>query len=173
MSRASAASSREVVPSQPEPKRAKRKPGRPKGSIHGKVAAARAGELVATRRSPLDVMLRNMWFWDEAAQNMEQRLMTQMQDMEEQGIDEEKIEAMKELLKNNLIARDKAQECAVDAAPYVHAKFQSVVFKDETNKVEDKKEIFLELPKPAGDSNDDRSYREGWSSNVVPMQAAE
>lgn len=122
--------------------------------------------MVREKRSPLDVMLRNMWFWDEAAQDLEQRLKSHFEDMVNSGEvpDEDTLERLKELLKNSTTARENAQRCAVDAAPYVHAKFQSVVFKDATKDDNKTHEVVLELPKPAGESNEARSYRDNWST---------
>ena len=144
--------------------------GRPPGSGTRSLTTAQAVHMVTGKKTPLDVMLRNMWFWDEAAENMRQRIDDAMVDMANKGANEEALDKMKELMKNFFSARDKAQVCAVDAAPYVHAKFQSLSIKPPHEKA---REVTLTLPPTrVGEKPEDRSYRDGYGDPVPIRKSA-
>ncbi len=133
---------------------------------------AKANEICSTGKSPLDVMMRNMWFWDEHAQTLEQRIRVAMDDLAkpEDNAEESaaKLAAAKDLLKNFLSARQNAQSCAVDAAPYVHPRLQAITLKKKTEKT-----IIVEatLAPPTPGITEDRSYRDGYQ-NVMPIRRA-
>lgn len=117
-------------------------------------------------------MLRNMNFWDDSARRLEQRLFELMDRQYESGLTEKQSQELMTLMKNNLVARENAQRCAVDAAPYVHAKFQSITFRDERDEPsgDQIQEVTLALPAPAGEN---RSYRDGWKDPIVKDEKAE
>lgn len=119
-----------------------KKGGRPKGSFATKLTRRKASELYHDSRSPLDVMIDNMNFWWDKSKNASERLDKLMMVVEHpEFLDEVKsklkkagsvdplLEVMKEIRKTSsqLVAyREKAQNCAVDAAPYCHPKFTSI-----------------------------------------------
>lgn len=145
------------------------KGGRPEGASN-RLQRYQVAEIVKSKKAPLDVMLRNMWFWDEAAENMRQRIDDTMLEMANNGANEETLDKMKELMKNFLSARDKAQVCAVDAAPYVHAKFQSIMMQRPNEKV---REVTLTLPSTrVSEKPEDRSYRDGYGEPVPIRKSA-
>lgn len=71
---------------------------------------------------PLDVMLANMDFWIGAAERLGQRL---VELAHSSNFAEQRTEVMS-IARELLAARDKAERCAVDAAPYRHPKLTSV-----------------------------------------------
>jgi hypothetical protein len=111
-----------------------RKGGRP-ALAATKVSRKKADELADSGRSPLDVMMDNMWFWFDRSREMETMLKEQFEELRaNQGVlsAEELAEDRKRafgLLATFLAARENAQKCAVDAAPYVHPRLQSIAFK--------------------------------------------
>ena len=83
----------------------------------------KAEALCDANESPLDVMVDNMLFWFRQSHNLQEKL-EQLSKVDELTPDE-RIGAMK-LVQHFLDARNNAQKCAVDAAPYVHPKLQSI-----------------------------------------------
>lgn len=70
---------------------------------------------------PLDVMMGNMWFYHSHSEVFFTRV---VEALEDRGATPEQIlKAMDKFL----FARDKSQECAKDAAPYVHPKLGAKV----------------------------------------------
>lgn len=109
----------------------KRNQGRKPGSINAiaKMRNFRIQDLINQGRAPINVMLRNMWWWDELANDLGSTLMKHSDDLKFAKNDEDKFEALKkfnEVLEKFFHARDKAQDCAVDAAPYFHARLQNI-----------------------------------------------
>jgi hypothetical protein len=112
------------------PKGEKRKGGRPTG----------AASLVTRKRAhqysqdgdvlPLDVMMSNMRFWHRESQRLEEKII-ELANTANLTPDEKKG-AMK-ALGAFLAARDKAQECARDAAPYVHPRLAAMVPKPDSD----------------------------------------
>lgn len=108
--------------------------GRPAGSQGKKPKASlrrvlRAQDLINEGRAPVNVMLRNMWWWDETANNLGAQLLQHSEALKFAQNDEAKFDALRnfnELLEKFFHARDKAQDCAVDAAPYFHARLQNI-----------------------------------------------
>lgn len=79
-------------------------------------------------RSPLDVMIGNMRFWDAESDRLLNKL-ENFATLVANGVitEPEQIKEGMKLLRLMLNARDKAQECAVDAAPYVHPRLAAIV----------------------------------------------
>lgn len=142
--------------------------GRPVAS-HNALGRVRAYEIGKSGKSPLDLMLDNMYFWHDHAKNVGQTLEVMLEEAKALPPEErnESLEKMKPLLQSFLAARENSQKCAVDAAPYVHPRLASIQFKKPGG---DKKIITAELGTIAGDK-EDRSYREGYGA-VVPIKKA-
>lgn len=117
---------------EPEPQNVevRSKPGRPPGAQNLRVGTATAWALVREGRSPLDVMLKNMLYWHQYADSWAKELESMVVKLEEP----EDIKAAMQLLNRMLAAREQAQKCAVDAAPYVHARIAAMVPMDDTDK---------------------------------------
>lgn len=103
------------------------------GSANGvtRIARKMADELVERGESPLDFMHENLMFWWKASNTFGEKLAALLISAEEDE-DPPSLELRREavdLLKNFVNARDKAQACAVDAAPYCHPRLQSIAFK--------------------------------------------
>lgn len=105
--------------------------GRPKGSIGRRMKLIRAIAQNALRpgRTPLDTMLKNMYFYDDKASKLLEIL--------EQKIGDKKVQPMEllELLKEMSSFRMSAQKCACDAAPFVHAKLSAIALKVDDSAV--------------------------------------
>jgi hypothetical protein len=91
-----------------------------------------AQEICDSGESPLHLMHENMLFWWKAATSLGERLneiILGAEDDPETALDPEaRAEAVK-VLANFLAARDRAQACAVDAAPYCHPRLQAIQLK--------------------------------------------
>jgi hypothetical protein len=90
-----------------------------------------ATEIVEAGESPLDFMHENLMFWWKASNSFGEKLADMLIAAEKRESPPslaQRIEAT-ELLKNFLNSRDKAQACAVDAAPYFHPRLQSIAIK--------------------------------------------
>lgn len=100
-------------------------PGRPPGpSARVKFIKATTDEVIRKGVLPLEVMLRNMRWFHEKAEDLLLKI----------------LEAQKEkqLGKDHIIAlakvygyREQAQKCAVDAAPFIHSRLSSVTVTGE------------------------------------------
>lgn len=105
-----------------------RKPGsgRKPGSISVRTKFIRAvsNEAIQAGVIPLEVMLDNMRFYHEKAQELLQKF---LDDVERKKLKENHVEALLKLYEY----RDKSQKCAVDAAPYVHSRLSSVTVTGE------------------------------------------
>jgi hypothetical protein len=116
-----------------------------------KLSRRRATEILKTDRTPLDVMLENMNFWWDRARELggllEEQLKSENEDIRR---------AAMRTVGPFLAARDNAQRCAVDAAPYVHPKFSSIAFRANTG---EEMTVTMTLA-PAKGEDEDRSYRE-------------
>jgi hypothetical protein len=88
--------------------------GRGKGAVNKRTAAIRAvaDKAIEEGVTPLEVMLNNMRFYVAEADKMLAKIIAGK---------EPTIELV-EALKGLTSFRNRAEECAVDAAPYVHAK---------------------------------------------------
>ena len=87
-----------------------------------RLSRKRAMELCAKNESPLDVMFDNMLFWHRQSKDLGARLEAIGAKIKN---DDDRREAMS-VARMFLSARENAQRCAVDCAPYVHAKLQAV-----------------------------------------------
>ena len=79
-------------------------------------------ELCADKESPLDVVFSNMIFWHRQSRDLGAKLDAICGKIKNE---DDRREAMS-VARNFLSAREAAQRCAVDCAPYVHAKLQAV-----------------------------------------------
>ncbi|MBR1151557.1 hypothetical protein [Bradyrhizobium sp. JYMT SZCCT0428] len=93
-----------------------------KGGINARTAALRniADEALAAGITPLEVMLQNMRFYHSEAETILADLLKDL--AEHSKTPEELISAMKELGS----FKEKAQKCAVDAAPFLHPHLSAV-----------------------------------------------
>jgi hypothetical protein len=100
--------------------------GRPKGWVSGgeKAWRQRVAALHRNGETPGDVMIDNMLFWYKRTDLIKRTLARFLSDDKKLSLEERK--RVLELLERYTVARDKSQECAKDAAPYVHPKLQSV-----------------------------------------------
>ena len=87
-----------------------------------RLSRKRAMELCAKNKSPLDIMFDNMSFWHRQSKDLGAKLEAICKKIKN---DDDRREAMS-LARVFLSARENAQRCAVDCAPYVHAKLQAV-----------------------------------------------
>jgi hypothetical protein len=87
-----------------------------------RLSRKRAMELCANKESPLDVMFENMVFWHRQSRDLGGKLDAICRKIKN---DDDRREAMS-LVRTLLSARENAQRCAVDCAPYVHARLQAV-----------------------------------------------
>jgi hypothetical protein len=99
--------------------------GRPK-SRATVITRRRANEIVDSGESPLDVMWDNMKFWRHQVSELSNRLDALIVNVENEDDRHEAITLLRQLL----AARLRAQECAVDMAPYVHPRLQAIAFQD-------------------------------------------
>ena len=137
--------------------------GRPKGAatVKTRIVAnhiAKSGEPL-----PLEVMIDNMLFWHQEAKKFEQQLMSVLS----RNLDQATAETAKEVATalNQVIAcRDKSQACAVDAAPYIHAKLASIHYREEA----EANPLAAGSVDLAGLSDDElaRRYREALNASV-------
>lgn len=117
-------------------------------------------------------MIRNMKFWDEQSQRIGEQLENLVIPMPAEDDTKEQLQKKDEfrreavvLLRTFLAARENAQRCAVDAAPFVHPKLQSISINKQTTKTT----IKMTIPAPADDK--ERTYR--GDRTVVPFRVAE
>src|SRR5580704_7790731 len=87
-----------------------------------RLSRKRAMELCAKNESPLDIMFDNMLFWHRQSRDLGAKLDAICGKIKNE---DDRREAMS-LARMLLSARENAQRCAVDCAPYVHAKLQAV-----------------------------------------------
>jgi hypothetical protein len=78
--------------------------------------------------SPLDVMIDNMKYWRGRSKEFE----AQVKQLIESGNDEQTLEQIRQLL---FAAREQAQLCAGDAAPYCHPKVRAMSIKGEVRQM--------------------------------------
>lgn len=104
------------------------KPGERRGGrkagTKNRASIARQEQVASSGATPLDVMLENMRFAHEQAAEVLGKIMT-LEPPAEGEASGEGIDAFRELLRFRQIAED----CAKDAAPYVHPRLASVEHK--------------------------------------------
>lgn len=95
--------------------------GRKPGSVSRRTRAIRelSNQAIAAGVHPLEVMLNNMRFYHNEAQNLLAQILAAIK-KGSLGV------AHLELLGKLYNTRNEAQKCAVDAAPYVHARLSAV-----------------------------------------------
>lgn len=78
--------------------------------------------------TPIEVMAFNLKFWYEAAQNLTDKIQDALAELKPEDFREnpEYLKDMAAQLKNMLFARERAQECAVDMAPYRHPRLANI-----------------------------------------------
>jgi hypothetical protein len=96
------------------------KGGRPRMAPN-RLSRKRAMQLCADKESPLDI-IDNMLFWHLQSKDLGVKLDAICGKIKNE---DDRREAMS-LARMFLTARERAQQCAVDCAPYVHAKLQAV-----------------------------------------------
>jgi hypothetical protein len=129
-----------------------RKTGRPD------IFVDRGRELVQQGISALDVMADNMLFWHRNVHDLTSRLSNTVLNIE----DPDERKTAYNLIKLLLQARENSQRCAVDLAPYIHAKLQSIQMSTEVDKT-----VTLTMNIMAAASEDeDRSYRDGYDNDT-------
>lgn len=109
-----------------------KKGGRPAGSSSAlsRVTEYKARELAAKNEMPLDVMFDNMNFWRKSAESVTRRIEEFLDAVTaEGGFTPESLDEINKLLRKLVEFRDKAQGCAVDAAPYVHPRLTALAVK--------------------------------------------
>jgi hypothetical protein len=87
-----------------------------------RLSRKRAMQLCADKESPLDIMFDNMLFWHRQSKDLGAKLDAICRKIKNEDDRREAIS----LARTFLSARENAQRCAVDCAPYVHAKLQAV-----------------------------------------------
>ncbi len=107
-----------------------KKGGRPPGAP-AKMTYKKALELSNADRTPLDVMIDNMNFWWDQAKDLGEQLKNLVVDEMDNAA---KADALQKIGRF-LAARENAQKCAVDAAPYVHPKFTSISVKAQISNI--------------------------------------
>jgi hypothetical protein len=131
-----------------------KKGGRPPSHLT-KMTRRKADELAHKNETPLDVMIDNMNFWRSKASELTVEMQRRMDEIASLDISDETqrgqfLELMREFNKvatAMLSARQNAQSCAVDAAPYVHPRFQSIAVQHQNREV---KIVRLEITNPGG-----------------------
>ena len=143
-----------------------KKGGRPEGAL-AKMSKRKANELAAADRTPLDVMVDNMNFWWDKAKDLGTIVEEQVARVQTMENPEEARAALAEISKTAthfLAARENAQKCAVEAAPYVHPRFQSISVSKHTTKTT----ITMVMNKPIDNLTAD--YRADGSADVIPLE---
>lgn len=99
--------------------------GRPKGAVSKKTLMLRevATKALEAGVTPLEVMLENMRYFHGQAQELLQKIIV---NVDTDKLEEDDRQALLESMKSLGSFRKHAQECAVDAAPYLHAKLSNV-----------------------------------------------
>lgn len=96
--------------------------GRPHSRLTRATATIRERWVIEGNRTPLEVMLRNMQYYDTQASE----LMAKTGAWTNKPKDDAERKARLSLLKSLSGARINAQACAVDAAPYMHQKIATL-----------------------------------------------
>lgn len=91
-----------------------------------------AHAIAISGKSPIDVMFSNLCFWHEHVGRLTEEVQQMVVNAED---DDQRKEAMS-TLKELLVSRRNAQDCAVDLAPYIHARFSSITFTPPAKELE-------------------------------------
>lgn len=115
---------------QPSPTDAKRPVGRPKGSTNARTREL-AKKLAAEEMTPLEVMVRVMKQFHADAESIDpEAIAAEIDDSTEQG-KKDKKEALKDAKRDKKNAYRDAVGIAQSAAPYIHAKLQTVTLQGD------------------------------------------
>lgn len=117
----------------PKPKaKVGRKPGIPNKDRRAIIAyAEQNGKL------PIEVMLDNMNFWDRNAESLLERLTKDIMPRAQELGDVALIKELVTVLDKVGDFRERAQGCAVDAAPYIHPRLANIQFKEHQKTAEE------------------------------------
>jgi hypothetical protein len=120
-----------MAPTPAQARESGKRGGRPKGigGALAKITEYKARELAAKNKTPLDVMIKNMHWWESRSEELTQLVEEKVKKVSAAEADKELAEALKEFNRaqdSMTKARDKSQSCAVDAAPYVHPRHASI-----------------------------------------------
>src|SRR3954467_15326950 len=106
--------------------------GRPKGALTARTREV-AERALAEGKAPLEIMLDNMRHFQQVALDAEATLegltAAEFTGKVTAETPEEQFKALLAQVKKTVSFRQVAQECARDAAPYVHPKLASIVHK--------------------------------------------
>lgn len=120
--------------------------GRKKGSPN-KATSARQALVTASGATPLDIMIKNMRIADAMADAAEKAAITFAREALSQLDGQELLNALIAEGKKIIGLRSFAQDCARDAAPYVHPKLAQLTHKgDQDNPVRAVVEIAFVAP---------------------------
>ena len=102
--------------------------GRPPSVL---TATSRDDAVAATKAvnlTPIQVMAKNMAFWDNAATESTAKIEAILQAVEDgsEVVDETILKDLNSALKRMLFARDQSQKCAADMAPYRHPRLANI-----------------------------------------------
>lgn len=104
--------------------------GRPKGALTVRTRKI-AERALATGKTPLEVMVENMRHFQQVAFDAEAVLAGMKSDDLVQGSAEDQFRALLAEVKKAAGLRQMAQECARDAAPYIHPRLSTVAHTGE------------------------------------------
>ena len=111
----------------------KKKRGRKPGQENSRTRALRAlaDDALKSGRTPLEVMLENMRYFADQAQDHQTQLSEALAKIIANNPKASDVKDALEIFRSLGSARMKAQECAKDSANYVHAKLSSVTMKGD------------------------------------------
>lgn len=139
-------------------------------------ARAQAHQIATSEKAPLRVMLDNMMFWHNQSAALADEIQIGIDAMKAGTADEELLKVTDKLLSKFIAARQNAQSCAVDAAPYVHPKLQSVTIKPSQSRIIDVETIIQSSTSIVNGhevETDDPDYRKNYNvAAVTPMRRA-
>jgi hypothetical protein len=121
-------------------------------------------EAIRNGSSALDVMIDNMLFWHGKVGELTSQISNMVLNVD--NVDERR-EAYG-VLRLLLAARENSQRCAVDLAPYMHPKLQSIQIKDDNAR---DVEVTMNILAAAA-QEEDRSYRDGYDEVKKPNVVA-
>lgn len=114
----------------------KRKRGRPKGSGDRRTAKI-AIEAAMKGITPIEVMLENMRWAHESARDLVADINSMVKAGEasrivrKEGDDEDKFETVFDMYREMIRLKSLAQDCARDAAPYIHPRYTTITVSDD------------------------------------------
>jgi len=110
--------------------------GRPKGSVN-KLTQADRSHIVAyakaAGKSPIEVMIDNMVYFTEKGEETVRKFEDEILPRAQQIGDAALIREVNMTINRLWDWREKAQNCAVDAAPYIHPRLANVQFREQSS----------------------------------------